>query len=231
MRPSRRTRAFEWLNPIDGPRNAGILGGALQCFDQRHKETRAIPVEAGRLLEQADTKVETYSRGMKQRLHLARGLIANARVLFLDEPTIGMDPIATKDFRILVKDLKNEGRTILLTTHDMTEAEARCDRVALIDKGRLLAVETPASLAQLVSKHEKIDFEAADGGLARQIRQQPGISSVTPLAGATTFRVELSDPLSVSTALQFLVSSGVTSIRTSRPSLENSMFTSLAITD
>jgi ABC-2 type transport system ATP-binding protein len=109
---------------------------------------------AGILLERvgldgrADDLVETYSRGMKQRLHLARGLIGNARVLFLDEPTTGMDPIAARDFRILVRELRAEGRTVLLTTHDMAEAEAVCDRVALIDHGRVLAVENAAHAVQ-----------------------------------------------------------------------------------
>jgi ABC-2 type transport system ATP-binding protein len=82
------------------------------------------------------TLASAYSRGMKQRLHLARGLIGDAKVLFLDEPTIGMDPMAARDFRTLVKALLAEGRTILLTTHDMAEAEALCDRVALIDHGQ-----------------------------------------------------------------------------------------------
>jgi len=81
------------------------------------------------LTERADQRVEEFSRGMKQRLHLARGLMGDARVLFLDEPTTGMDPLAAREFRALIAELKGEGRTILLTTHDMVEAEAVCDRV------------------------------------------------------------------------------------------------------
>jgi ABC-2 type transport system ATP-binding protein len=69
---------------------------------------------------------------MKQRLHLARGLMGDARVLFLDEPTTGMDPLAAREFRELIGELKGEGRTILLTTHDMVEAETVCDRVTLM---------------------------------------------------------------------------------------------------
>ena len=167
----------------------------------------------------ADARVETYSRGMKQRLHLARGLISNARVLFLDEPTIGMDPLAARDFRNLVRELKAEGRTILLTTHDMAEAEAVCDRVALIDHGRVLAVETPASLAQLVSQHERIDFEHADpAGFLDHLRALPGVSGVAP--DGLTHRVSLSDGTQVRAVLAFLVAAGVTSLSTSRPSLE-----------
>ena len=90
------------------------------------RETRARAqrlIERVGLTERADERVETYSRGMKQRLHLARGLIGDAKVLFLDEPTTGMDPLAGREFRALIAELKDEGRTILLATHDMVEAE------------------------------------------------------------------------------------------------------------
>ena len=168
----------------------------------------------------ADSLVETYSRGMKQRLHLARGLVGNARVLFLDEPTLGMDPLAALDFRRLVKDLRSEGRTILLTTHDMAEAEALCDRVALIDHGRVLAVETPKTLSLLIAKYERIDFEWTDGDLSRDLQALPGVSSVTRMDGGPTFRIELHDDRSAQRVLAFLIDSGVTSLRTSRPTLE-----------
>lgn len=173
------------------------------------------------LSERADTRVETYSRGMKQRLHLARGLISNARVLFLDEPTIGMDPLAARDFRSIVRDLKASGCTILLTTHDMAEAEAVCDRVALIDHGRLLAVETPASLAKLVSQHERIDFDHADPALIQRLQSMPGVSSVSKvLHSIDTHRVELSYASALQPILEILVASGVRQLATSRPSLE-----------
>lgn len=171
------------------------------------------------LTDRADSRVETFSRGMKQRLHLARGLIANAKILFLDEPTMGMDPLAARDFRQLVKELKKEGRTILLTTHDMAEAEAVCDRVALIDHGRLIATETPHSLSQLVSRHERIDFETSDATIVDSVRALPGIAKVTEDSPGA-YRIDLTDGTAVSSVLQFLISSGVTSLRTSRPSLE-----------
>lgn len=181
---------------------------------------RRVPalLERVGLTERSDDRVETYSRGMKQRLHLARGLIGDARVLFLDEPTIGMDPIAARDFRALIGELRGEGRTILLTTHDMAEAEAVCDRVALIDRGRLLAVETPESLAQLVSRHERIDFEGSVH-TADIVRELGGVAAVdaVPTGG---YRVEVEDSDVIRTVLSHLVDAGVTTVRTSRPSLE-----------
>jgi ABC-2 type transport system ATP-binding protein len=176
-------------------------------------------IERVGLTERADSRVETYSRGMKQRLHLARGLVADARVLFLDEPTTGMDPLAARDFRKLVMELREEGRTILLTTHDMAEAEAVCDRVALIDRGNLIATETPRTLSTLVAQYERIDFEGASPEIETRLRRLPGIASVTQLSGGA-MRAELSDAEAMSGALQLLVAGGVTSIQTSRPSLE-----------
>jgi ABC-2 type transport system ATP-binding protein len=170
------------------------------------------------LTQRADDRVEVYSRGMKQRLHLARGLIGDPKVLFLDEPTIGMDPLAARDFRSLIGELRTEGRTILITTHDMAEAEAVCDRVALIDRGRLLAVETPQSLGRLVSQHERIDF-AGDKRIIPMIERLPGVVAVRPVPPAG-FRVEVNDPKAVRTVLALLIEQGVTTINTSRPSLE-----------
>jgi ABC-2 type transport system ATP-binding protein len=176
------------------------------------------------LLDRADDLVEAYSRGMKQRLHLARGLVGDARILFLDEPTNGMDPVAAHDFRRLVKALKAEGRTVLVTTHDMAEAEAICDRVALIDHGRLLTVETPRTLARLMSDHERIDFEWEGTALIDTIRCLPGVGSIVAGETSSSYRVELSEEAAVARVLNVLVGAGVTSVRTSRPSLEEVYF-------
>jgi ABC-2 type transport system ATP-binding protein len=138
--------------------------------------------------------------------------------LFFDEPTLGMDPLA-REFRQLVKDLRSEGRTILLTTHDMGEAEAVSDRVALIDRGRVLAVETPRTLSQWVAKYERIDFECGRPDVADSLRALPGVACVSLLVSGS-YRVELSDESAARTVLSFLVGTGVTFVRTSRPSLE-----------
>ena len=105
------------------------------------------------LAERAGELVETFSRGMKQRLHLARGLVAEPQLLILDEPTVGMDPVSAREFRTLVTDLRSQGRTVLLTTHDLQEAEALADTVTVIDRGRVLThleqPPQPGSLEEL----------------------------------------------------------------------------------
>ena len=98
------------------------------------------------LTGQPKTLVEEYSRGMKQRLHLARGLLMDPEVLFLDEPTIGLDPVGAHEIRQLIPTLARGGTTVLLTTHYMFEADSLCDSIAIINRGKLAALGTPAEI-------------------------------------------------------------------------------------
>lgn len=98
------------------------------------------------LEKRADERVGAYSKGMKQRLHLARALLSNPAILLLDEPTLGLDPVAAREMRATFKRLQGEGHTILLTTHYLNEAEELCDRVGIIDGGKLIAEGTPAEI-------------------------------------------------------------------------------------
>ena len=93
-----------------------------------------------------DEKVQGYSRGMKQRLHVARALIHDPELLFLDEPTMGLDPVGARELRQVIRDLQARNKTILLTTHYMFEADALCQRIAVIHKGKLVALDTPEGL-------------------------------------------------------------------------------------
>src|ERR1700682_3871808 len=126
-------------------------------------------------------KVEIYSRGMKQRLHLARGLLNDPEVLFLDEPTIGLDPVGAREIRVLVRGLVEAGKTVFLTTHYMFEADSICDRIAVINKGVIVAEGTPASLQQLVEDQGVVEVEV--GGISSDhlagLRSLPGVTSVS----------------------------------------------------
>jgi ABC-2 type transport system ATP-binding protein len=193
--------------------------GALYKLPRGQIGRRAgVLLERVGLGERADQRVEAYSRGMKQRLHLARGLIADASVLFLDEPTAGMDPIAAREFRALIGELRSEGRTILLATHDMAEAETLCERVTLVDRGRILATESPRSLGRLVSRFQRVDVEGADSRLLDRIGAVPGVVRVD--GDGTGARVSVDDDATVSTVLKLLVDAGVTAVQVSQPSLE-----------
>jgi ABC-2 type transport system ATP-binding protein len=196
----------------------------LEYWGALHRLPRSeIKVRACRLLdrvglrEAADRRVETYSRGMKQRLHLARGLIGGASVLFLDEPTTGMDPVAALDFRRLVAELREEGRTILLATHDMAEAEALCDRVTLIDQ-KVIAAESPKSLAALISNFRRIDVGCVDNDILGVVETLKGVARIERFSANARIYVEAHD--AINSVLKVLVEHGVTEIQTSQHSLE-----------
>jgi ABC-2 type transport system ATP-binding protein len=197
-----------------------VYAGVLYRLTSAEARRRAdVLLDRVGLADRADERIEAFSRGMKQRLHLARGLIGDPPVLFLDEPTTGMDPVASREFRALVRELNAEGRTILLTTHDMVEAETVCERVTLIDHGRVLATETPRTLGSLISRYERIDVDSADDDLLAAVRQLPGVSQVTRVDGGGA-RIETDAEGATARVLALLVESGVTSLQTSLPSLE-----------
>ena len=170
------------------------------------------------LLDRADDRVQSYSRGMRQRLHLARGLLHDPPVVFLDEPSTGLDPVAARDLRAIVGELAGEGRTVFITTHDMAEAEAVCDRVTLIDRGKLLATETPHTLSKTLSRFERIECEGAGDAVLTVLQSFEGVSQViTTTAGA---RIEVNVESAVGQVMRHLVEAGVTSVKVTRPSLE-----------
>ena len=106
-----------------------------------------------------DEKVEGYSRGMKQRLHVARTLLHDPNVLFLDEPTLGLDPVGAREFRQVILNLQSEKKTILLTTHYMFEADALCDRIGVINRGCIVALDTPGGLKSRVRDLSVVEVE------------------------------------------------------------------------
>ncbi len=130
------------------------------------------------LADAGDRRVEEFSRGMKQKLHLARGILHEPEMLFLDEPTIGLDPKSARETRKLVRSLVANGVTILLTTHYMFEAEELCQRIAVLSRGKIVARDTIAGLRRLVGGDRTIeveDYGFEDLEVAR-LRRLPGVS-------------------------------------------------------
>jgi ABC-2 type transport system ATP-binding protein len=128
-------------------------------------------------------RVEGYSRGMRQRLHIARGLLHDPEVLFLDEPTIGIDPIGARELRETVAGLVSAGKTVLLTTHYMFEADALCDRIAVIANGRIVAEGTPGQLKAQVSDGRVVEVEVY-GDAA------PAVARAAAVPGVRSARLE-----------------------------------------
>jgi len=133
------------------------------------------------LKDRAKEKVEGYSRGMMQRLHIARTLIHDPEVLFLDEPTIGLDPVGARELRQVILDLQGQHKTILLTTHYMFEADALCQRVAVINKGRIVALDTPEALKSHVSDLAVVEMDVygMEPGVVERLRGLPFVDTVS----------------------------------------------------
>jgi ABC-2 type transport system ATP-binding protein len=125
-------------------------------------------------------KVEGYSRGMRQRLHIARGLLHDPEVIFLDEPSIGLDPIGARELRRTIQSLVEAGKTVLLTTHYMFEADALCDRIAVINGGRIVAQGTGADLKQAVVNRTIVEIETfgVTADTVARLRDDPDVIAV-----------------------------------------------------
>jgi ABC-2 type transport system ATP-binding protein len=136
---------FEYQNLYERMTGRENLLFAARLFGCDAARVREMMQNVG-LGERASDPIRSYSNGMKQRLLIARALIHNPRILFLDEPTKGLDPAASRQIRGLVKDLADRGVTVLLTTHYMEEADQLCHTVAFLDEGRIVAQDTPRNL-------------------------------------------------------------------------------------
>ncbi len=126
--------------------------------------------DAYQLLEQVGLagrekeRVATYSKGMKQRLMMARALVNTPRILFLDEPTDGLDPVSSQTIQAIIQEAANQGATVFLCTHDMYEADKLSHRVAFINDGKIVALDKPARLKQQYGKRQlKVEVEDAAG--------------------------------------------------------------------
>ena len=126
-------------------------------------------------------RAEGYSRGMKQRLHIARGLLHDPPVVFLDEPTIGLDPVGARELRATIASLADVGKTILLTTHYMFEADALCNRLAVINRGQIVAQGTPSDLKRDVGEGTVVEVEVfgVPEGSIERVRAIDGVTAVS----------------------------------------------------
>jgi ABC-type multidrug transport system ATPase subunit len=137
-----------------------------RLFGVRDFDVEALLRRVG-LADRMNDRVNNYSKGMRQRLMVARSLVNTPKLLFLDEPTDGLDPVSSKALREVIREEAARGASVLLTTHDMHEADTLSNRVAFIDKGKLIALDTPENLKQAhgtraVKVHRRKDGEVTD---------------------------------------------------------------------
>ncbi len=153
------------------------LGGA------KLQERIAATLKIAGLEDRAGDKVETFSGGMKRRLNIAVGLLHEPKVLYMDEPTVGIDPQSRRRILDTVKELNQQGLTVLYTTHYMEEAEELSDRIGIIDHGQLVAIGTQEELTQTVGQFDtltvQMDGEIEAEVLLKNVSQLPGVSKVS----------------------------------------------------
>ena len=211
---------------LTGRQNLEFFSDMYRVPREEKKEKVERLMEMVGLSDAADVRVENYSRGMKQRLHLARGLVNDPEVLFLDEPTLGLDPEIARETRGLIRRLSQGGMTIMLTTHYMFEADELCDRLAIISQGRIRAMGSPYSMKEAVRNDTVIEVEAREMGEAqrKELADLPGVSAVSMefLEGRQLARVVVDEATSlIPTVAAMLDRRKVISIRVDQPTLED----------
>ncbi|HEY1688089.1 MAG TPA: ATP-binding cassette domain-containing protein [Solirubrobacteraceae bacterium] len=194
--------------------HAELYGVPRELVGERMRQV----LEMVELSERRNSLVNTFSGGMKRRLEIARGLLHSPRVLFLDEPTVGLDPQTRSSIWSYITRLKQEEEiTIFLTTHYMDEAEY-CDRIAIMDSGTIVALDTPAALKESVGK-DRVQIQTDDDAAAiAELRQRFEIEA-TVAEGSVTFGVPAGEQFVPRLFAE--LSQSIYSVSVSRPSLDD----------
>ncbi|OPX62290.1 MULTISPECIES: ATP-binding cassette domain-containing protein [unclassified Methanoregula] len=197
----------------------------LYAVGKQMREKRAAELlDLFGLLERRDDRVRGFSKGMKRRLTLAMGLVNNPRLLFLDEPTSGLDVQSNLIIRDVIRDLNAQGVTVFLTTHNIEEANLACDRVAIINRGRIAAIDSPERLKKTIQSVQSVEvaFDSASPRRMDDLRQLPGVSEVRK--EGDKFRLFTEDPslvIDAVTAYAKAENARILSLSTFGPSLED----------
>ncbi len=182
------------------------------------------------LEKKADETVEKYSTGMKQRVALAKALITDPKILILDEPTSGLDPQSARNLRELILEIKEEGRTVLLTTHYMEEADQLSDRIAIIDHGKIIAMDTPHNLKNSLNKTTMaiLELSSWNDEISNKLKNIPALEKVHSKFNDNTQRWEIkvhmsNGPDTVSSLISSITSQGIkiTNFSVEEPTLED----------
>jgi ABC-2 type transport system ATP-binding protein len=166
----------------------------IELFASFYREPRSSDdvLDELQLTEKADSWVGKLSGGQRQRLAVATALVGNPKILFLDEPTTGLDPQSRRQLWDLIRAFQRKGGTVLLTTHYMDEAERLCDRLAIVDHGVIIAEGSPADLIERLGGHHVVEFsvsEITNGHAADHWRVLPGVEGVRDEDGVCSLTV------------------------------------------
>jgi len=197
--------------------------GTLYSMPKTDRENRARELlKLFDLCDRRDEKVETYSRGMKRRICIAMALINRSSILFLDEPTSGLDVQSVLTIRKMIRQLNEDGLTVFLTTHDMEEASQMCDRVAILNRGKIAAIDSPEKLKRTIESLHSIEvaFENATPTMSNDLKGLPNVNDV--VKQGDKYRLFTDDPSGILAELwDYANSNGLTiiTLNTLGPSL------------
>jgi ABC-2 type transport system ATP-binding protein len=163
---------------MSGLQNLKFIGEIYGVSKQERNKRAEIMLKKFDLYEKRNLKAKKYSKGMKQRLLLCMALMTNPKILFLDEPTSGLDVQSANIIKQLIKEYNKEGMTIFLTTHDMEVANELCDRIAIINHGKIISLGTPENIKKLTQDYQAIDLHLLNGVKKQEIENLRNIREV-----------------------------------------------------
>ncbi len=190
------------------------------------KRTINEMVELFGIADKADSKVRTISTGQRQKMNVIRGFVTDPDLIFLDEPTLGLDVNASMNIREFIRKwVRGEGKTVLLTTHYMQEADQLCDRLAIIHQGRILACDTPLRLKRTVAKDSTFSITTSPCSCIGEISSLPGVKGFSAKGDGSKEEVRfvLEDEAVISDVISFITSKNakVISLAKTEPTLED----------
>jgi ABC-2 type transport system ATP-binding protein len=177
--------------------------------------------------EKANARLSHLSTGQRQKMNFCRGFLTDPSILFLDEPTLGLDVTSARAIRKYLKEWMQEdrSRTLLLTTHYMAEADELCDRLAIIDKGKVLALDTPANLKRRVQQHSIFELSVAHGSKLPDLSKLPGVfqSVTTETPNTLEVKVLLHEESVIGSVVTSMVGGGarILNLKKTEPTLED----------
>jgi ABC-2 type transport system ATP-binding protein len=213
-------------NDLSGWKNLMLMAELYSIASSEAKERSESLLRALGLLERKDNPVKTYSKGMKQRLILGMALISDPQILFLDEPTSGLDVQSARLIKGLIQSLNDEGKTVFLTTHDMDEANQLCDRVAIINKGKIVAIDAPERLRIATSGRHSVEVSFTGSVNAETLARLPAVNEVQKIGDKYRLYTDAPGDLVV-TLVNYSASAGlkIVSLNILAPSLEDAFIT------
>jgi ABC-2 type transport system ATP-binding protein len=228
------SRGFNWR--LTGRQNLEFYALLYGLSERVAKERINFLLEFTGLIERANDSYQRYSTGMQRKLLLCRALLRNTPILLFDEPTVGLDPTSAAEFRGLLRDklAREEGKTIMLSTHNLYEAQALCDRIAILDRGKVTACDTPDNVRYMMFDERVVEIAFIDAvfnegheKMIDELEGIPGVHGVTPEVDQEGsfhgISIRANKEMDLSYILEVVMKGGlrIRSINTKEPTLED----------